>query len=239
LFARNDGSTFCMTRAVVTRQARCPEHPLAGWRWVFFTMSGANGWFNLHRVLADGHAAPERLLNASAHPQVMELKSLRYRPAVMFAILAVPTLIQAQESAKNCEQLNTRLKVSDKIIATDTQERERLGKIIDLSSGALNFESDDRFPESILGQASPAKGEPRADRADKSTYGNKAALQLPMATGAWVIELEVESRLGFRSQTIALAREANSGVAHLRSARPDRLILAVQYSALPIFFRSG
>jgi len=62
--------------------------------------------------------------------------------AAMLAFLLMPALVHAQEPVKTFEQLNTRLRVGDKIIVTDTQGREHEGKILDISPSALTLDRD-------------------------------------------------------------------------------------------------
>ena len=62
--------------------------------------------------------------------------------AVLAAMLGAPAPAAAQEPVKSFDQLNTRLKVGDKVWVTDAQGRELQGKIHSLSSDALTLGTD-------------------------------------------------------------------------------------------------
>lgn len=57
-------------------------------------------------------------------------------------LILLPALARGQEPVKSFDQLNTRLRVGDKVLVTDTQGREHRGKISDLSSSELVLGSD-------------------------------------------------------------------------------------------------
>ena len=57
------------------------------------------------------------------------------------AILLVPVLVRAQEPVKAFDQLNTRLRVGDKVLVTDARGEEHKGKILELSTSALALDS--------------------------------------------------------------------------------------------------
>lgn len=64
------------------------------------------------------------------------------RTVTAAALLALlPVIAYGQEPVKSFDQLNTRLRVGDKILVTDMQGREYKGKIEDLSSSALVLDS--------------------------------------------------------------------------------------------------
>jgi hypothetical protein len=58
------------------------------------------------------------------------------------ALVLLPALAGAQEPVKSFDQLNTRLKVGDKVWVTDAQGREVPGKIHSLSPDALTLSAD-------------------------------------------------------------------------------------------------
>jgi hypothetical protein len=66
------------------------------------------------------------------------------RPAMTAAlgILFLPGLVLGQEPVRSFDQLNTRLKVGDKVYVTDAQGREREGEIVELSVSSLTLDTD-------------------------------------------------------------------------------------------------
>jgi hypothetical protein len=61
--------------------------------------------------------------------------------AAAVAFLLLPALVRGQEPVKSFDQLNTRLKVGDKIIVTDSHGREHEGRILVISPSALTLDS--------------------------------------------------------------------------------------------------
>jgi hypothetical protein len=61
--------------------------------------------------------------------------------ATASAILLLPALVLGQDPVTNFDQLNTRLKVGETVYVTDTQGREREGKILELSVSSLTLDN--------------------------------------------------------------------------------------------------
>lgn len=67
---------------------------------------------------------------------------MRAIAAAAFAFVLVPGFVCGQEPVKAFDQLNTRLKVGDKIVVTDASGSERPGKIVAISPSALTLDRD-------------------------------------------------------------------------------------------------
>jgi len=69
--------------------------------------------------------------------------------AAVLAILLLPLNVLAQEPVERFDQLNTRLKIGDKVYVTDTLGRERQGKVLALTPSSVTLDSGGRQTLSI------------------------------------------------------------------------------------------